>query len=42
MYVSNHGRMLGVHGERRLGDRKKLKRADRRAIRQKLRKGGEL
>ncbi|AER26159.1 hypothetical protein SSEA_SKINNY_155 [Mycobacterium phage Skinny] len=42
MYVSNHGRMLGTHGERRLGSRKQLKRSDRRAVRQQLRKGGEL
>ncbi|AEK10055.1 hypothetical protein J4U02_gp111 [Mycobacterium phage Aziz] len=42
MVVSNHGPMLGVHGERRLGGRRQLKRADRRAVRQQLRRGGEL
>ncbi|QSM01189.1 hypothetical protein SEA_NANOSMITE_165 [Mycobacterium phage Nanosmite] len=42
MIVSNHGRMLGVHGERRLGGRRQLKRSDRRTMRQQLRNGGEI
>ncbi|MBB5167084.1 hypothetical protein HNP02_007073 [Mycobacterium sp. AZCC_0083] len=39
MIVSNHGRMLGTKGERRLGTRAGLKRGDRRAVRQALRNG---
>lgn len=37
MQISDHGRMLGVKGERRLGTRRRLKRADRRKSRRQLR-----
>lgn len=39
MIISNHGRMLGTKGERRLGTRTGIKRGDRRAARQALRNG---